>query len=122
MSLGEILQNAAAPVVITVMFLFFMDRSEKQRSENAKALQQENRAHESVVFNLFATTMKQMITEVTHSNEQIVDALNDGHQRIITAISAHEESSEERYERNKNTQEILKKLEELKKHGEGSNA
>jgi hypothetical protein len=103
MTLEQIIQNSVAPVVIAAIFLWFMDRSEKQRSENAKALEQERRTHESTVFNLFATTMKQMIGEVTDSNERIMDL-----------VRQHEAKDQERYERNKNTQEIMKTLNEIK--------
>jgi hypothetical protein len=105
MTLEQIIQNSVAPVIITAIFLWFMDRAEKQRAENAKALELERRNHESIVFNLFASTMKQMIVEVTDSNERIVDS-----------IDKHEEASQERYDRNKNTQEILKKIKEIQQN------
>lgn len=115
MTLEQIIQNSVAPVIITAVFLWFMDRTNKhnadniakaeaQRAENAKALEQERRTHETTVFNLFASTLKQMVGEITKSNEMVVDNLKE-----------HEKASQERYERMGNTQEIKDAIDELKK-------
>ena len=104
MTLEQIIQNSVAPVIIAAIFLWFMDRSEKQRSSNAQALEKERREHEITVFNLFATSMKQMVENITQSNE-----------RIVTELGKHEQASQERYERLGNTQEIKDAIEELKK-------
>jgi hypothetical protein len=113
MSLEQIIQNSVAPVIITAIFLWFMDRTNKQnaenakqaenqRIENAKALEQERREHESTVFNLLATTMKQMLTEVIQSNKEVVAAVHD-----------HESNSQDRYDRQGNTKDVIKKLDEM---------
>lgn len=104
MSLEQIIQNSVAPVIITAVFLWFMDRSEKQRQEMAKRLNDEQRQHEITVFNLFANTLKQISTEITRSNESVVANLKE-----------HEVASQERYERMGNTQEIKDAIDELKK-------
>lgn len=102
MTLEQIIQNSVAPVIIVAVFLWYMDRAEKQRAENAKQLNQEQRQHETTVFNLFASTMKQMINEITASNEKVIDAVND-----------HEAASNERYKRQGNTQDINKRLDAM---------
>lgn len=99
----EVLKNSVAPVVIAALFLWFMDRAEKQRIENAKTFSQEQRTHESIVFNLFASAMKQMIGEVVQANKDVAEA-----------IAQHEKASQDRYERNGNTQEILEKINEVR--------
>ena len=111
MTLEQIIQNSVAPVIITAVFLWFMDRAEKQRAENAKTLEMERKAHELTVFNLFATSMKQMVGEITQSNEKIIESVDN-----------HEKSSQERYARNKNTQEIKDAIDELKKQLQGKTA
>lgn len=105
----EVLKNSVAPVVIAALFLWFMDRAEKQRITNAKSMEKERQQHENTVFNMFASTMKQMIENVTASNE-----------RVIASLANHEQASQERYERMGNTQEILRKLDEMKKERAGA--
>lgn len=104
MTLEQIIQNSVAPVIITAVFLWFMDRAEKQRQEMAKRLNEEQRQHEITVFNLFANTLKQISTEITESNKSVVANLKE-----------HEVASQERYERMGNTQEIKDAIDELKK-------
>lgn len=104
MSLEQIIQNSAAPVIIAAIFLWFMDRAEKQRATNAQTLETERREHEKTVFNLFATSMKQMVDTITKSNESVAREISD-----------HEKASQERYERMGNTQEIKDAIDELKK-------
>lgn len=104
MTLEQIIQNSVAPVIITAVFLWFMDRAEKQRQDSAKRLNEEQRQHEVTVFNLFANTLKQISTEITKSNDSVVANLKE-----------HEIASQERYERMGNTQEIKDAIEELKK-------
>jgi len=111
MDIGQILQNATMPVIVTALFLWYMNHSEAQRVENAKAAEKERREHQAAINRLWATTLKDISDNVRESSVRMIES----NERIIEALTQHELASQERYRRQGTTQDLVDAVKELKK-------
>lgn len=111
MDIGSILQNATMPVIVTGLFLWYMNHSEAQRVDNAKAAEKERREHQGAINRLWAQTLKDISDNVRESSIRVIES----NERIVQALAQHESASEERYKRQGTTQDLIDAVRELKK-------
>lgn len=96
---------AVAMIIIVNLFLTNEAKREEARTQNAKERETERRAYELQINNMWATNFK-----------NIVDQINEGNGKLVTALVEHERNSKERYEKMGITNDLLKAAkEQLKK-------
>lgn len=96
---------AVAMIYIVNMFLTNEAKREEARTANAKEREQERRAYELQINSMWASNFK-----------NIIDQINEGNSKLVSALVEHERNSKERYEKMNITSDLLKVAkEQLKK-------
>jgi hypothetical protein len=89
---------AAVAVIATVwMFLRAEEKREERREANAKSKDQENKSHELMMGQMWATHIDSLMMKTDETFKLLANAL-----------STHEKASKERYDRMQITQDLVK--------------
>lgn len=101
--MNEVLLEMAkqVPVGLAIIFIVYLfqnneNKREQQRIDNAKTMEQERKAHELQLNNMWATAFKNLIDEIKSGQKAIADAL-----------ATHDSAERERYERMGITKDLV---------------
>jgi len=94
--------NAVAVIVMAYLFLKAEKEREERREANAKEIEQSRREHNIFINNMWAISIK-----------QVVESQNAASETIAQTLAEHEKASQERYERMKVTDQLIKAVQEL---------
>lgn len=93
--------GAIAVIATVFVMLFFEEKREKRREENAKAKAMEDRAHEIQMQKMWGDNVELIVKKMDETFKLIADNLSD-----------HDKAEEERYKKMHITQDLVKMAEE----------
>jgi hypothetical protein len=99
----EQIPNALAVIVMAYLFIQAEAQRETRRIENAKQHEEERRAHELQINNMWASFFK-----------NISDDQGKANALIIKTMQQHEDAAEERYKKMRITQDLIQAVKEKK--------